>query len=76
MENTLKYDFQFVVHDDCNVCWLKNKTYHREDGPAIERPDGSEEWYKNNELHRKNGPAVIHPDGTKEWWVNGKNVDK
>ena len=27
--------------------WLKNGKYHREDGPAIEWPNGEKFWYKN-----------------------------
>ena len=45
---------------------------HREDGPAIEYPDGSKEWYVNNRLHREDGPAVESPDGSKSWFVHGK----
>lgn len=34
---------------------------HREDGPAIENPDGINAWYKNSKLHRLHGPALITP---------------
>ena len=47
---------------------------HREDGPAIVRPDGSEEWYRNGMRHRDDGPAIIHPDGKEEWYRNGKAI--
>ncbi len=30
-----------------NVCHIKNRKLHREDGPAIENADGSKEWYLN-----------------------------
>ena len=46
--------------------------HHREDGPAVERPDGTKEWYLNGEHHREDGPAVERPDGTKQWLVKGK----
>lgn len=38
--------------------WLLNNKYHREDGPAIEYPDGRKEWYVDGRLHRVNGPAI------------------
>jgi hypothetical protein len=41
---------------------------HREDGPAIERTDGSQEWFFEGERHRGDGPAIIRADGTTEWW--------
>lgn len=46
---------------------------HREDGPALERPDGSLEWHLYGVLHRAAGagPAVITADGTQEWFWNG-----
>jgi hypothetical protein len=46
--------------------------FHREDGPAIERADGSKSWYLNDKLHREDGPAFEWADGTKEWYLNGK----
>ena len=44
---------------------------HRTDGPAITRPDGTQEWWLNGRRHREDGPAVTRPDGTQEWWLNG-----
>lgn len=45
---------------------------HREDGPAIERPNGSQEWYQNGQLHRLDGPANIWASGTKAWFYHGQ----
>ena len=45
---------------------------HREDGPAIERTDGTKSWYLNGKLHRVDGPAIEYADGTKEWYLNGE----
>ena len=45
---------------------------HREDGPAIEYPDGGKLWYRNGECHREDGPAIEYPDGGKSWWSNGE----
>ena len=53
------------------VIYLKNCQYHREDGPAIERYDGSKEWYQNGLCHREDGPAIEWASGAKEWYLNG-----
>ena len=45
---------------------------HREDGPAVEYPDGHKEWYLNGKLHREDGPAVEFLDGHKEWYIKGQ----
>lgn len=57
----------------CN--FLFNKL-HREDGPAIEYPDGGKEWWVNGKLHREDGPAIEWSDGHKEWWVNGMRQER
>ena len=49
---------------------LPNGKLHREDGPAIEWPDGTKEWFKHNLLHREGEPSVIRPGG-EEWHING-----
>ena len=57
---------------------LPDGTYHREDGPAIERSDGSTEWYRHGTRHRADGPARVSPrrsddqPGFEEWWVDGR----
>lgn len=48
---------------------------HREDGPAIEGPNGDKEWFFNAKYHREDGPAVIWADGTEEWYLNGRELD-
>ena len=54
-------------------CSDSDKTIlHREDGPAIEFPNGAEEWYCQGKRHREDGPAIDHPDWKKEWYHNGK----
>jgi hypothetical protein len=56
-----------------NKVWRNSSgQFHREDGPAIERTDGSKEWWMNNHLHRTDGPARESASGTKEWWIEGK----
>jgi hypothetical protein len=78
-----------VLLPDGTKFWFKNGEFHREDGPAIEFPDGFQYWcqdglsrkkngpklwFKNNKLHRLNGPAVENADGTKECWIDGKRI--
>lgn len=43
---------------------------HREDGPAIIYPNGSEEWYFNGIHHRIGGPAITSQDRV-IWMQNG-----
>jgi hypothetical protein len=38
--------------------WMCGTKLHREDGPAVEWPNGYGHWYLNNERHRADGPAV------------------
>ena len=45
---------------------------HREDGPALEYPNGDKEWRLNGKYHREDGPAIEYADGSKEWRLNGK----
>jgi len=45
---------------------------HREDGPAVVRPDGGKEWYLNGKRHREDGHATELADGSKFWYLNGK----
>ena len=49
---------------------------HREDGPAVELPEGTRFWYLNDQLHREDGPATEWSDGTREWYLDGKRLSK
>jgi hypothetical protein len=51
-------------------------TNHREDGPAIIGPDGSQKWYVNGKRHREDGPAYIGSNGRQLWYLNNKNITK
>ena len=51
--------------------WYLNGKLHRENGPAIEYPDGTKIWYLNGKLHRENGPAIEYADGDKWWFIDG-----
>jgi hypothetical protein len=45
--------------------------YHRSDGPALIRPDGTVVWYQHGLVHRVGGPAIIYASGAKEWCRHG-----
>jgi hypothetical protein len=63
------------VYKDGEVHWLdENGERHREDGPAIEKPNEFIEWWVNGKLHKEDGPAIEYADGSKEYWLNGKQV--
>jgi hypothetical protein len=47
---------------------------HREDGPAIVYPDGTQLWYRNGQRHRDDGPSEVFPDGKQFWYQNGFRV--
>ena len=67
----------YKLHKNGDKTW-KNSAgqYHRTDGPAIERADGSKYWYTHDQLHRIDGPAIEWADGTKQWWYKGKQISK
>ena len=56
--------------------WFKENTkiLHRENGPAVEWPDGSKQWFKNGLEHRENGPAEEWATGVKNWWLDGRPI--
>jgi hypothetical protein len=41
--------YQVRVYSDGHKEWWLNGELHREDGPAIERPNGSNYWWLNGE---------------------------
>lgn len=59
-----------LIHADGTTEWRQYGKLHREDGPAIERPNGAKEWYSHGILHRVDGPALISPE-YKAWYTNG-----
>jgi hypothetical protein len=73
----MKTHLNRIEYADKSTYWRKlNGKLHREDGPAIEKANGSKSWWLNGELHREDGPAVEDADGTKEWWLNDKLIVK
>ncbi len=45
---------------------------HREDGPALSYPDGTNFWFRHGTIHRADGPAIERADGTREWLIDGE----
>jgi hypothetical protein len=43
---------------------------HREDGPAVERTDGTLMWYIKGKLHRADGPAILKKNGDEFWYTD------
>ena len=65
-------EYKVKVFED-RVEWRnKDGKLHREDGPAIERSNGSKEYWIDGQLHREDGPAVEWSNGGKEYYINGK----
>ena len=56
--------------------WYYNSAnqLHRDEGPAIEYPNGNKEWWQNGQRHRVDGPAITRADGSKAWCINGKRL--
>jgi len=62
-----------VIDEEGTKRWYNDRNeFHREDGPAIERADGTKVWYINGKLHREDGPAYEGADGYKVWYINNK----
>ena len=61
---------QYIIRNKEGTFYYKNRAmniFHREDGPAIEYPDGSKEWWLDGKLHREESSC-----GDKAWVINGK----
>ena len=53
--------------------WKLNGKFHREDGPAIEYPNGDKFWYYNGFHHRMDGPAVTQ-HGIDYWLIYDHDI--
>ena len=68
--------YTIKIDDNGTKSWYLNNKLHREDGPAIEYPDGCKYWYLNGNFHREDGPAIEWENGTKFWFLNGKEYSE
>ena len=61
-----------VIQSNGTVIWYlasKGPSYfHREDGPALIYPDGTEYWFFNGRIHREGGPAIINLNHKRRHW--------
>lgn len=60
---------RYVVNND--IRWYKNNLLHKEDGPALEKANGTKHWIINGMLHRENAPALIYYNGNQCWYIHG-----
>ena len=63
-----------IIDEFGDRCWYKNDIYYRNDGPALERSDGTRLWVKNGAIHRDDGPAAEYPNRTRRWFKNGRFI--
>lgn len=69
----LNDQLHYIEHSNGMKTWHANDGLcHREDGHAMEYPDGSRAWWINDKLHRVDGPAIEYVSGTKHWYINGE----
>lgn len=72
---------------DRGTYYVRNGKFHREDGPAVIRPEspaykhGEQGWYRDGNYYRENGgPHEEAGDGTKHWYTRNEygewKVDK
>lgn len=53
--------------------WFKDKKVHRDNGPAMEFPDGSWTYYSNGRASREDGPAHFCAIAKSiDWCLSGK----
>ena len=62
------------VYKDGIIRWYSTRItmqLHREDGPSVTYPDGTNFWHRHGELHREDGPAIMYPNGSMIWAWRG-----
>lgn len=52
--------------------YYRNGKLHRDDGPAVIKPDGTQEWYKEGKLYREDGPFIVYTSDVANWNKEGK----
>lgn len=73
-KNGKRYLRQLIIKDGTIWRYDRFGNYHHEDGPAIERSDGSKEWWIDGGRHRLDGPAVIYRDGSGTYYIKNKQL--
>jgi hypothetical protein len=52
-----------------------NGSFHRDDGPAVIHPDGTQFWYQHGVRHRLDGPAIMTSRGECKWYIHGVHIN-
>ena len=52
--------------------YYKDDKIHRDDGPAIILPAGSQKFFIEGKLHNEYGPAVVSYLGMREYYIDGR----
>lgn len=69
--------YKVPVDDNGIICWYNEEgKKHREDGPAVESPEGYKAYYINGKRHREDGPAIVYSDGRKQYCINGVRLSE
>lgn len=56
--------------------FIRNKKFHRQNGPAEIWSDGSKCYSILGKVHRTDGPAMEWDNGEKDYVVNGEHFSK
>ena len=65
-----------VIVRGCQFWHDEQGRRHRDDGPAVIRPDGTMEYLRHGRWHRAGGPAIVRPNGANEYYLDGKRVTR
>jgi hypothetical protein len=70
---------KYIVSNELGIfCYSDRKktVLHREDGPAVEYPNGDKYWFYNNKLHRSDGPAIEWANGQFGYYIHDQSVSQ
>ena len=62
---------EIKVERDGTRLWYLHSVLHRDDGPAVEYPNGQKWWFQFGKQHREDGPAIERPDARSSGFVMG-----
>jgi hypothetical protein len=65
------YVFSYDPVTRCHLLSVYERAVHREDGPALIRPEGIELWSQRGHVHRDDGPAWFDDSGARRWLQHG-----
>jgi len=65
-------ELETIYEDGTRVWHDANGRPHRDNGPAVIDPDGTEIWMQHGLLHNEHGPAIKRPNGYEAYWVKGE----